>query len=191
MACNDAARFRVRATVTGAIIVCITNISLAQQPPATVPGIGHPPSAQELAALDIDVTPDGRGLPPGAATAEQGKPVYVARCASCHGATGREGPNDILAGGQGTLTTARPLKTVGSYWPYATTLWDYINRAMPFERPHSLNANDVYGVTAYVLWLNGLIGEREIVSDATLPHVRMPNRDGFVGDTRPDERLPR
>jgi cytochrome c len=166
-----------------------TSTASAAQAPSN--GIGHTPSPAELAALDIDVLPDGRGLPPGRATAEEGKTVYAARCASCHGATGREGPNDLLVGGRDSLTTARPLKTVGSYWPYATTLWDYINRAMPFERPHSLTVPEVYGVTAYVLWLNGLVGERQVISDATLPQVRMPNRDGFIGDTRGRENLPR
>src|SRR4051794_6635872 len=117
-------------------MVCdlILALLLAAQTPA--PAVGHAPSADALRAIDIDVLPDGRGLPPGSGTAEQGKPIYEARCASCHGATGREGPNDPLAGGQGTLASPRPVRTVGSYWPYATTVWDYINRAMPFQQPH-------------------------------------------------------
>ena len=162
-------------------------------PPQQAPtfGLGHTPSATDLAANDIEVLPDGRGLPPGSGTAEQGKPIYAAKCASCHGATGREGPNDMLAGGQGTLTSPRPLKTVGSYWPFATTLWDYINRAMPFAQPHSLRVNEVYAVTAYVLSLNGLVTERDIVSQTTLPQLRMPNRDGFIQDDRSHEHLPR
>jgi S-disulfanyl-L-cysteine oxidoreductase SoxD len=154
-------------------------------------GVGRAPSAAELAAIDIEVLPNGRGLPAGSGTAEQGQPIYAARCASCHGATGREGPNDALAGGQGSLASARPLKTVGSYWPYATTLWDYINRAMPFAQPHSLTANEVYAVTAYVLSLNGVVSDRDIVSQSTLPRLRMPNRDGFIQDDRAHENLPR
>jgi hypothetical protein len=153
--------------------------------------VGHAPSASDLSLIDIEVLPDGRGLPHGGGTAEQGKPIYAARCASCHGATGREGPNDALAGGQGTLSTARPLKTVGSYWPYATTLWDYINRAMPFAQPHSLGIDEVYAVTAYVLSLNGLVSERDTMSESTLPLLRMPNRDGFIQDDRVNENLPR
>lgn len=97
----------------------------------------------------------------------------------------------MLVGGRGTLDTPRPVKTVGSYWPYATTLWDYINRAMPFQRPHSLTSDEVYGVTAYLLFLNGIVGERDVVSQATLPQVRMPNRNGFIGDTRAQEQFPR
>jgi cytochrome c len=148
--------------------------------------VGHAPTPDALRAIDIDVSPDGRGLPPGGGTAQAGKAVYAARCAACHGATGKEGPDDVLAGGLESLKTARPLRTVGSYWPFATTVWDYINRAMPFERPRSLAPDEVYAVTAYVLFLNGIVGEREIVSQATLPRVRMPNRDRFVPDPRPD-----
>jgi S-disulfanyl-L-cysteine oxidoreductase SoxD len=152
--------------------------------------VGHPPPAAQSLA-DIDVLPDGRGLPPGRGTAAEGKTVYASRCASCHGATGREGPNDVLAGGQGTLASARPVRTVGSYWPYATSLWDYINRAMPFAQPRSLTADQVYAVTAYILHLNGIIGEADVLSAETLPRVRMPNRDGFIPDGRPHENLPR
>jgi cytochrome c len=167
----------------------LTPIVVSAQTTSTGPG--HPPAPTELAAIDIDVRPDGRGLPAGSGSAQQGQAIYVARCASCHGPTGREGPNDILVGGQGSLATSRPLKTVGSYWPYATTLWDYINRAMPFQRPHSLTANEVYGATAYVLWLNGIVGEADVLSQDTLPKVTMPNRNGFTGDDRAREARPR
>ena len=92
----------------------------------------------------------------------------------------------MLVGGRGTLASAKPLKTVGSYWPYATTLWDYINRAMPFDRPGTLPADDVYATTAYLLYLNGIVGERDVLDAAALPRVGMPNRDGFVPDSRPD-----
>ena len=136
--------------------------------------------------MDTAVPPDGRGLPPGAGTAEVGKKVYETRCVTCHGATAREGPQDILVGGQGTLHTAKPLKTIGSFWPYATTLWDYVNRAMPFDRPGTLPPDDVYSATAYLLYLNGIIGERDVINQMTLPQVKMPNRNGFVPDARPD-----
>ena len=154
-------------------------------------GIGHVARTDAVNAIDIDVLPDGQGLPPGSGSAVEGRAVYVARCAACHGPTGVEGPNDILVGGQASLRTARPLKTVGSFWPYATTLWDYINRAMPFAEPRSLAADDVYAVTAYVLFLNGIVTERQMLSQDTLAQVKMPNRTGFVPDDRANENLPR
>ena len=153
---------------------------------APVSGLGRAPTAEELRAIDIEILPDGRGLPAGSGTAEQGKAIYASRCVTCHGATGREGPQDILVGGQGTLASSRPLKTVGSYWPYATTLWDYVNRAMPFDHPGTLPPDQVYAVTAYLLYLNAIVGERDVVSQSTLPLVKMPNRNGFVSDPRPD-----
>jgi S-disulfanyl-L-cysteine oxidoreductase SoxD len=149
-------------------------------------GVGRTPKPEELMAIDIDVTPDGEGLPPGSSTAAAGNDVYRRRCETCHGPTGTEGPQDILAGGQGSLATSRPLKTVGSYWPYATTLWDYIRRAMPFDHPGTLTAEEIYGTTAYLLFLNGIVGERDVVDQATLPQIKMPNRDGFTADPRPD-----
>jgi S-disulfanyl-L-cysteine oxidoreductase SoxD len=149
-------------------------------------GVGRTPKPEELKAIDIEVTPDGKGLPAGRGTAAAGKDVYTRRCETCHGPTGTEGPQDVLVGGRGSLKTLRPLKTVGSYWPYATTLWDYINRAMPFEHPTTMTADEVYGATAYVLFLNGIVGEQEVLDQSTLPRVKMPNRDGFVSDPRPD-----
>ena len=116
----------------------------------------------------------------------RGKVVYVEQCARCHGATATEGPEMPLVGGKGTLNSAKPLKTIGSYWPYTTTLFDYINRAMPFDRPTVMTADDVYAVTAYLLNLNGIIADGEVMDAKTLPAVRMPNRDGFVTDPRPD-----
>jgi S-disulfanyl-L-cysteine oxidoreductase SoxD len=143
-------------------------------------GLGRPPTAEELKSQDIDVRPDGRGLPPGGGTAERGREVYARRCAACHGASGKEGPFDRLAGGNGSLSTPRPLKTVGSFWPYATTLWDYINRSMPYDRPGTLTTDEVYAATAFVLYLNGIVGAADNVTDATLPRVQMPNRGGFI-----------
>lgn len=154
-------------------------------------GVGRPPTAGELKQIDIDVLPDGRGLPPGSGTAAVGKDVYAARCVTCHGPTGTEGPQDVLVGGGGTLaardgTSRRPVKTVGSYWPYATTLWDYVRRAMPFDHPGTLTTNEIYSVTAYVLFLNGVVGERDVLDQSSLPRIAMPNRNGFVADPRPD-----
>ncbi len=156
---------------------------LAQSPKYKV---GRAPSSDELSSMDISVLADGRGLPAGSGTAAQGKDLYFRRCSKCHGAEGqgREegGP---LVGGKGTLATPKPLKTVGSYWPYATTLFDYIRRAMPFDRPGTFSNEQVYQATAHVLFLNGLIGENDVIDARTLPKVMMPNRDGFVKDPRP------
>jgi cytochrome c len=158
-------------------------VALAQSPTY---GVGRAPKPEELKAIDIDVTPDGKGLPHGSGTAAAGKEIYPRRCETCHGPSGKEGPQDVLAGGRGSLTTSRPQKTVGSYWPYATTLWDYINRAMPFDHPSTMTPDEVYAATAYVLFLNGIVGEHDMLNETTLPRIKMPNRDGFTSDPRPD-----
>ena len=149
-------------------------------------GLGRAPTPDEIRAWDVTIPPDGKGLPPGSGTATSGKVVYTERCASCHGEKGNDGKYDPLVGGRGTLTTDKPVKTVGSYWPYATTLWSYINRAQPFDEPGSLTHEQVYAVTAFLLYLNGIIGETDVLDARTLPAVKMPNRDGFVPDPRPD-----
>jgi cytochrome c len=149
-------------------------------------GVGHMPKAEDLRSIDIEVTPDGKGLVPGRGTAVTGKTAYANRCATCHGPTGVEGPQDVLVGGQGSLKAPQPLKTIGSYWPYATTIWDYIRRAMPFDHPGTLTPDEIYATTAYLLFLNGIVGEQDVIDETTLPLVKMPNRDGFVGDPRPD-----
>jgi cytochrome c len=112
--------------------------------------------------------------------------VYTRRCETCHGPTGKEGPQEVLSGGQGSLTSERPQQTVGSYWPYATTLWDYINRAMPFDHPGTMTTDEIYGATAYLLYLNGIVKEQDVLNQTTLPQIKMPNREGFVVDPRPD-----
>jgi mono/diheme cytochrome c family protein len=160
--------------------------ALAQSPTY---GVGRAPTAEELKKIDIDVLPDGEGLPRGTGTAAAGKQIYTAKCLTCHGPTGQEGPQEILAGGRGSLATSKPVKTVGSYWPYATTLFDYIRRAMPFDHPGTLATDDIYAVSAYVLFLNGIVHEHDVLNEATLPKIEMPNRSGFVADPRPD--LPR
>ena len=149
-------------------------------------GLGHTPSSAEIKAWDFAISPDGKELPPGSGSAAEGAKIYAAQCASCHGKTGREGPNDVLVGGQGTLNTSKPVKTIGSYWPRATTVWDYINRSMPFNKPGSLSADEVYSLTAYLLWMNEIIREDEVMNAKSLPLVKMPNRDGFIPDSRPD-----
>ena len=149
-------------------------------------GVGHAPSPEEIRQWDISIAPDGTGLPPGSGTAAAGREVYTNRCANCHGAKGEGRDSVPLAGGQGTLKSPKPVRTVGSYWPYATTIWDYVNRAMPFKNPGMLSHDQVYAVTAYVLFLNGIVGENDVMDARSLPKVRMPNRDGFVKDPRPD-----
>lgn len=148
--------------------------------------VGRAPTAEEIKAWDIAIGPDGAELPPGRATAVEGRAVYDTKCAECHGKTGKEGPQDVLVGGRGTLNTDKPLKTIGSYWPYATTVWDFTYRAMPFDKPGSLTPDEVYKATAYVLYLNGIIGENDVIDEKSLPKVTMPNRDGFVSDARPE-----
>jgi len=153
-------------------------------------GLGRTPSADEIRPYDIAIGPAGRELPQGRGTAREGAAIYAQKCASCHGATGTEGPFDRLVGGQGTLNTERPVKTVGSYWPYATTIWDYIRRAMPVDNPGSLTPDEVYALTAFLLFRNGIVEESAVMDRESLPKVRMPNRDGFIPDTRPDWKNP-
>ena len=149
-------------------------------------GLGQPATAADIRLWNIDVAPSGEGLPPGRGTVPQGATVYAAKCAKCHGASGIEGPMDRLVGGQHSLTTTAPVKTIGSYWPYATTLYDYIHRAMPFDAPQSLTPDEVYSVTAWLLHQNGIIAENAVIDSSTLPAIQMPNRHGFVPDPRPD-----
>ena len=143
------------------------------------PHLGVPMSPADIAAWDISVGPSGVGLPQGSGTATAGASVYNTKCIACHGEKGVGKPSDQLVGGNGTLRDAAPVRTVGSYWPYATTLFDYIRRAMPWPQPQSLSADEVYSLTAYVLFLNGVVGETDVMNATTLPKVVMPNRDNF------------
>jgi S-disulfanyl-L-cysteine oxidoreductase SoxD len=149
-------------------------------------GFGQPATPASIAAWNIDVAPDGRNLPAGSATIARGKAVYDDHCVACHGAQGEGGLGDRLVGGQGTLASASPVKTVGSYWPYATTLFDYVRRAMPFNAPHTLTDEEVYAATGYVLFLNGLVPKDATIDANLVRNVTMPNRAGFVSDPRPD-----
>lgn len=150
--------------------------------PATLegPNLGRPAAAGELAAWDLSIHPDGAGLPPGSGTPQQGAIVYAAKCQACHGEKGAGQPNDRLVGGHGSLTTRTPVRTIGSYWPYATTVFDYVRRAMPYTQPRTLSDDEVYAVTAYLLNLNGIIGDADVMNAQTLPKVTMPNRDNFI-----------
>lgn len=149
--------------------------------------LGEPLTADQIAALDISVLPNGEGLPRGKGSAREGAKVYATHCAACHGVRG-EGRGDFvpLIGGQGTLSTNQPVLTVGSYWPTTTTVFDYIRRAMPYNTPGVLATDEVYAVTAWILENNGIIAPGTVLDRHSLPKVSMPNKDGFVPDPRPD-----
>jgi cytochrome c len=143
------------------------------------PRLGQPVTPQEIAAQDINVFPDGAGLPSGQGTAAEGRAIYDAQCASCHGLKGSGGSAGELAGGA-ALNGPHPDQTIGNYWPYATTIFDFVRRSMPLNAPRSLGDNQVYAVAAYLLFINGIIDEHTEINAKTLPDIRMPNRDGFV-----------
>jgi cytochrome c len=150
-------------------------------------GIGHVASVHEISTKDLTVFPDGTGLPNGKGTAKVGAAVYAAHCAACHGDQGQGlGDFPALVGGRGSLATTEPVLTVGSYWPYATTIFDYIRRAMPYPSAGELSADDVYALTAWILAQNDIIKSSAVIDQQTLPKVKMPNRDGFIPDPRPD-----
>jgi mono/diheme cytochrome c family protein len=153
-------------------------------------GIGRAATPAEIAGWNIDIDREGHNLPPGSGTVSHGHQVFDAQCAACHGAKGEGGIGDQLVGGRGTLATPKPVRTVGSYWPYAPTLFDYIRRAMPQNAPQSLSNDDVYAVSAYILNLNGLLPTEATLDAGTLSAIKMPNRSMFVGDTRPDVKNP-
>jgi mono/diheme cytochrome c family protein len=166
----------MREFAAAAALVALCGAAAAQSP-----NLGKPISPEDLATWDISIGPDGATLPPGSGTPKQGEAVFTMKCQACHNAKGAGQPNDRLVGGQGTLPGEKPaVKTVGSYWPYATTLFDYIRRAMPYPQSKSLSNDEVYAVAAYILNLNGVIGENETLDAKTLPEVKMPNRDGFI-----------
>lgn len=150
-------------------------------------GFGKTATAEEIQGWDIDIRPDGMGLPAGEGSVADGEVLYEQLCATCHGLFGEgEGRWPVLAGGEDTLTEERPVKTVGSYWPYASTLYDYIRRAMPFTAPRSLSDEQTYQLSAYVLYLNEIVDEDFVANKETLAAVEMPNQEGFFVDPRPD-----
>src|SRR6266446_640457 len=160
------------AFILATAVIFVTGIPLAG------PNLGREVKPEEIAAWDMSIPPDGSGLPSGGGTASEGGAVYNAKCVGCHGVNGTGGPADPLVGGIGTLASKKPVKTVGSYWPYATTLFDYVRRAMPFNAPQSLSNDEVYCVCAYLLYLNGIIARDMVLDAKSLPQVKMPNRDG-------------
>lgn len=161
-------------------LVLLPLVSWQTCPAAEGPKLGKPASPQEIAAWSLTVFPDGKGLPAGRGTAAEGKTVYEQHCASCHGVKGSGGSAEELAGARHGLTDATPDKTIGTYWPYATTLFDFVRRSMPPNAPGSLGADQVYAVCAYLLHINGIIAETAEMDATALPLVKMPNREGFI-----------
>ena len=145
------------------------------------PRLGHRLTPEQAQRQSLNVFPDGRGLPAGRGTAAEGRPLFQQKCAACHGQAGRGASAEELAGGEAPLTSQSPDKTIGLYWPYATTIFDFTRRAMPLSAPGSLSNDEIYALTAYLLFENRLVGEREEMNPVTLPRVHMPNRDGFIG----------
>jgi len=172
-------------SLLGLLVALLANVSSAED--SAYYGYGKTATLNEISGWNIDVRPDGQGLPPGAGSVEDGEYLYEDKCAQCHGSFG-EGNNQFpaLAGGEGTLTDQRPHRTVGSYWPYTSTLWDYINRAMPYAQPESLSDSEVYAITAYVLFLNDLVDDDFVLSFENFSTIDLPNKSNFVPDSRPD-----
>jgi cytochrome c len=162
------------------IVLALILLPLQQAYAVEGPKLGRPATPQDIAAWSLTVFPNGKGLPSGHGNAGAGKSVYEHYCASCHGSNGTGGSADELAGAQHRLTDANPDKTIGSYWPYATTVFDFVRRSMPPTAPGSLSNDQLYAVTAYLLLINGLIAESADMDAATLPQVKMPNREGFI-----------
>ena len=164
--------------LTPVMVLATCVAGLAQTHPYNV---GSTPSPEEIKAMDGLVGPSGKGLPPGSGTATEGAKTYAQKCFFCHGRNleGVENMGPRLVGGKGSLTTDRPVRTVGSAYPFATTLWTYVNRSMPENKPGSLSADEVYALSAFVLFRNEIIQESDVLDAKTLPKIQMPNRDGF------------
>ncbi|SRR6266403_209365 len=173
------------AAFAAAVLACATSVQAQSSY-----GIGRAATPAEIAGWNIDIDRYGNNLPPGSGSVSHGREVFDQQCAACHGAKGEGGVGDRLVGGQGTLATPNPVKTVGSYWPYAPTLFDYIRRAMPQNAPQSLSNDDVYAVSAYILNLNGLLPAEATLDARALSAIKMPNRNMFVDDPRPDVKNP-
>jgi len=167
-------RERFRAVVLVALAIA-SRAAFAQSP-----NLGTPISEAEIRAWDISIGPDGSGLPPGSGTPEQGARIFAAKCAVCHGESGKGGTSAALVGGAALTNGIETTKTIANFWPYATTLFDFTRRAMPWQQPRTLTDDEVYALTAYILALNKIVGENAVMNAETLPTVRMPNRDGFI-----------
>lgn len=190
----------MRSVLLAAAMLAAIGLNVMAQSKAAAPaapksyGLGRAATADEIKKIDIDVMPDGRGLPAGRGSVAEGAPIYAAKCQSCHGANGGGGSAERLVGRESGpnfnfATDAKLVKTVGNYWPYATTLFDYTNRAMPFMQPGTLSANETYALVAYILALNKIVPEDAVMDQTTLAKVVMPARDRFVIDNRKGGKL--
>jgi hypothetical protein len=184
-------RFILLATCAVATAIVVSGSVHAQQPQPGVPqefGFGRAPTPEEISAWNIDVMPDGTGLPPGSGSVDRGAEIYAQKCAGCHGPTGREGPNDrLVEPAAGDFAFGRDpslVRTVGNYWPYATTVYDFINRAMPLPEPGSLEPDEVYSLVAWILHQNDIVAADATLDAGSLPQVIMPARERFVRDNR-------
>ena len=174
------------------MVLTASIVALAQGPTYH---LGRTPTPEEIQALDISIGPEGRELPSGSGTAQDGAKLYAQKCAQCHGPTGAEMAvyHRPLVGGKGSLTTTQPVKSIGNYWAFATTLWDYIRRAMPLDNQGSLSVNEVYALTAFLLYRNDIVKENDVLNAQSLPKIQMPNRNGFVPprpEWKPGEKRP-
>ncbi|ETW93857.1 MAG: hypothetical protein ETSY1_37400, partial [Candidatus Entotheonella factor] len=180
---------KMRKKYTSAVIICLVMFFIVSQGLAEAKryGLGTMATPEQIAGWDIDIRPDGQGLPPGEGTFEEGEAIFLERCASCHGEFGEAfGRYPVLVGGEESLTSQDPVKTIGSYWPYATTVFDYVRRAMPFGAAQTLTDDETYAVTAFLLNMNDIIEEDFVLNQDNLPTIQMPNHDGFIVDGRPD-----
>lgn len=176
---------RINLTAATIALICAGGVAASAQ----TFDFGTTPTAEEIAAVDIDAMPDGRGLPAGSGTASAGQAIYGEKCVACHGEDlqGVKGTGGAaLIGGRGSIGTEKTKKTVESYWPYAPTVFDFVKRAMPFHEPGSMGNDEIYAVTAYILHKGNIIGKDDVMDAASLPKVEMPNKDGFISDPRPD-----
>jgi cytochrome c2 len=183
------------ALAAGALLATTSIYAIAQEAPAPSReggyGLGREALPEEIAAWDIDIRPDGVGLPVGEGDVWTGEELFVTHCSACHGDFGEAvGRWPVLSGGFGTLDGEDPVKTVGSYWPYLSTVWDYVHRAMPYGAAQSLNDDEVYAITAYLLYLNNVVEDDFVLSNETFTDVVMPNQDAFFMDDRDEVELP-
>jgi cytochrome c len=169
--------FKRIAFVTAALVAASAAYAATPAPPK----LGRPATADDIAKVDISIPPDGKGLPTGSGSVAQGAMVFQQKCSVCHGASAEGTPSgDRLVGGVGSLASPNPVKTVNSYWPYATTVFDYIRRAMPITNPQSLQNDEVYAVVAFILSRDNVVPMDAVMDANSLPKVQMPNRAGFV-----------
>lgn len=184
----------IRGTLGAVVVAALALPALAEdagQFPEGGFGLGREATPEEIALWDIDIRPDGKGLPEGSGSVEAGEEIWTYECAHCHGDFA-EGIDrwPVLAGGEGTLANDRPVKTIGSYWPYLSTVYDYVYRAMPFGYSQSLSADDIYAITAYLLYSNYIVEDDFVLSRENFTEVRLPNEDGFFMDDRAETELP-